>query len=434
MNLLSLFKGKNNKVSNSELSASMMRVLKSVAQGDLEGRVTNIPDDNSEESDFAWALNDTLDQLEAFIREIKTSIKVSASGKTYRKPYSSGLHGIFKNTSQELAKVIGFIADGQNSKIKGELSQELNNISGGTAGGFSNIQHDIEFAQNNSKEIAEVSHKTAEKSSNSLYNVAQISQQLDTLVDIISSSHKGIITLEKRSSEISDVVNLIKDIADQTNLLALNATIEAARAGEHGRGFAVVADEVRKLAERTQKATSEIEMNISTLQQDAHEMRNNSDKISEIAHNSHAVVNEFENIFSEVNSLAKQSAKLSQKIHHGLMVTSIKVDHVLYKAEAYASVLDSQESEVFQDYKDCKIGIWYAGDGEKTFGNTNAFKKMDEPLNIVHKSVNNNLEYIENNSVFKDNNSKKIIQNFKEMEVASEKLFSKLDQMIEELL
>ncbi|QQE12107.1 methyl-accepting chemotaxis protein [Planctomycetota bacterium] len=89
---------------------------------------------------------------------------------------------------------------------------------------------------------------------------------MDTIAHIVNDSAKSIETLGEKSEQIGQVIDVINDIADQTNLLALNAAIEAARAGEHGRGFAVVADEVRKLADRTTKATEEIAGSINGIQ------------------------------------------------------------------------------------------------------------------------------------------------------------------------
>ncbi|MCL2876143.1 MAG: methyl-accepting chemotaxis protein [Betaproteobacteria bacterium] len=124
----------------------------------------------------------------------------------------------------------------------------------------------VSHISQNAQETAEITQHTGELSQQGGDVIRQTVGEMHAMAEAVRESSKGIIELGKQSEQISSIVQVIKDVADQTNLLALNAAIEAARAGEQGRGFAVVADEVRKLAERTTSATGEIGAMISAIQ------------------------------------------------------------------------------------------------------------------------------------------------------------------------
>ncbi len=420
---------------------AMARQLESVCQdlasGRLAARLTGIPE-NCELGALAQALNRAVAQTEAFVHDTVSLLQAAGEQRFDTPPASADFAGEFRDGLASIRQALDSLEAAHWQRQREELFSRVSALQAeNLVSSLQLTQTDLHTIAQEMTEVETISSEAALNAQGSRNDVNNVKENIGLVVERIGALREASRQLDESSAEINQIIGLIASIADQTNLLALNAAIEAARAGEHGRGFAVVADEVRALAENTKQATDKIEGIITGLLQASQRIAESSAEMEEKTSTSNQLVTDFERSFARFAEVAEKTYETVSKARMIGHISLAKMDHTVYVQKAHRVIgLDGHHpyiDDLRVDADHCRFGHWFTDpDGGACYSNLPSYPVIIDLHNRLHATVQTLLDALEQDWRTDAALQDTILQAMETTEEQSRQLVERLGMLVEE--
>ncbi len=295
--------------------------------------------------------------------------------------------------------------------------------------GLLDIQANLAESTDLARQNLESSNNVKTIFRNSEAQLKNITDEINSLFHNANEVNQVVNQLNEKAINIAKAVVTIDQISFQTNILSLNAAVEAATAGEAGKGFAVVAQEVRNLANRSSDSAKEISSVVQSIQDS---VKQTNEKFELITKAINQIFQTTTNYSQEISGAMNTTTNAFDGLNHitdRVFMSLAKLDHVIWKVNTYLSVSHKKPAFAFVDHKNCRLGKWYnEGLGKKYFSKTPSYGKLDTPHSKVHNATHNVFDSINDGVVDYESAVNALV----EMENASKEVFKLLDQILHE--